>query len=46
MSRYTYDRLSAQDNSFLLFEKPGLYMHVSSTQLYDLGPLASRRGRR
>jgi diacylglycerol O-acyltransferase len=44
MPRYSYERLSAQDNSFLLFEKPGLYMHVSSTQIFDLGPLETSEG--
>jgi WS/DGAT/MGAT family acyltransferase len=44
MSKYNYDRLSAQDNTFLLFEKPGLYMHVSATQIYELGPLRTELG--
>jgi WS/DGAT/MGAT family acyltransferase len=44
MANYNYERLSAQDNSFLLFEKPGLYMHVSATQLFELGPLRSELG--
>jgi WS/DGAT/MGAT family acyltransferase len=39
-----YDRLSAQDNSFLLLEKPGLYMHVSATQIFELGPLRNELG--
>ena len=41
---YTYDRLSAQDHSFLVFEEPGLYMHVSGTQIFELGPLEARGG--
>jgi diacylglycerol O-acyltransferase len=44
MRKYNYDRLSAQDNTFLLFEKPGLYMHVSATQIYELGPLRTELG--
>jgi hypothetical protein len=44
MARYDYERLSVQDNSFLLFEEPGLYMHVSATQIFELGPLASPDG--
>jgi hypothetical protein len=44
MARYDYERLSVQDNSFLLFEEPGLYMHVSATQIFELGPLASPEG--
>ncbi|NRA00267.1 MAG: wax ester/triacylglycerol synthase family O-acyltransferase [Myxococcales bacterium] len=39
MTRYNYDRLSAQDNAFLLFENPSQHMHVTSTQVFDLGPL-------
>jgi WS/DGAT/MGAT family acyltransferase len=42
--KYNYDRLSAQDATFLLFEKPGLYMHVSATQIYELGPLRTALG--
>ena len=44
MRKYNYDRLTAQDNTFLLFEKPGLYMHVSATQIYELGPLRTELG--
>src|SRR5512145_1521042 len=44
MAKYNYDWLSAQDSTFLLFEKPGLYMHVSATQLFELGPLRSELG--
>lgn len=44
MPAYNYDRLSAQDNSFLVFEEPGLYMHVSSTQIFELGPLEAPDG--
>jgi WS/DGAT/MGAT family acyltransferase len=44
MARYNYDRLSAQDNSFLLFETHNLPMHVSSTLLFDAGPLRTPEG--
>ncbi len=44
MRRYNYERLSAQDASFLSFERPGLYMHVSATQIFELGPLRSELG--
>src|SRR3990172_10401121 len=44
MARYNYDRLSAQDNSFLLFETHNLPMHVSSTLVFDAGPLRTPEG--
>jgi WS/DGAT/MGAT family acyltransferase len=44
MARYNYDRLSAQDNSFLLFETPNLPMHVSSVLVFDAGPLRTPEG--
>jgi diacylglycerol O-acyltransferase len=44
MARYNYDRLSAQDNSFLLFETHHLPMHVSSTLIFDSGPLRTPEG--
>jgi WS/DGAT/MGAT family acyltransferase len=44
LAQYDYERLTAQDNSFLLFEEPGLYMHVSATQLFELGPLRTPAG--
>jgi WS/DGAT/MGAT family acyltransferase len=44
MARFNLERLSAQDTSFLLLERPGLYMHVASTQIYDLGPLENEHG--
>jgi WS/DGAT/MGAT family acyltransferase len=39
-----YDRLSALDNSFLLFEKPNAYTHVASTQIFEAGPLRLEDG--
>ena len=44
MARYSYDRLSGQDTSFLLWETPNLHMHVASTLILELGPLASGDG--
>ncbi len=42
MARYNYDRLSVQDNSFLLMEGPNAQMHVSSTVVFDAGPLRTK----
>lgn len=44
MAQYNYDRLSGQDTSFLLWETPNLHMHVASTQIFDLGPMATQEG--
>ena len=44
MARYSYERLSAQDNSFLLAETPKAHMHVSSTLIYETGPLRTEDG--
>jgi len=44
MARYMYDPLSAQDQSFLVMETPSLHMHVASTQVFELGPLATEDG--
>jgi WS/DGAT/MGAT family acyltransferase len=44
MPRYSYERLSAQDNSFLLMEKPSVYMHVAGTQIFEAGPLRNAEG--
>ncbi|HKJ25873.1 MAG TPA: wax ester/triacylglycerol synthase family O-acyltransferase [Myxococcota bacterium] len=44
MARYAYDRLTALDHSFLLFEKPNAYMHVASTQIFEMGPLRTPEG--
>jgi WS/DGAT/MGAT family acyltransferase len=44
MARYNYDRLSAQDNSFLILETRNLPMHVSSALLFDAGPLRTAEG--
>ncbi len=44
MAHYNYDRLSGQDTTFLLWETPALHMHVASTQIFELGPLATEDG--
>jgi hypothetical protein len=44
MPKYAYDRLSAQDNSFLLMERGNVRMHVASTLVCDAGPLRHRDG--
>jgi len=44
MAPYAYDRLSALDHSFLLFERPNAYMHVASTQIFEIGPLRTPEG--
>jgi len=44
MARYNYDRLSVQDNSFLVMEGPNAHMHVASTIIYDAGPLRTEEG--
>lgn len=44
MPRYAYERLSALDNSFLIFEGPNAYMHVASTMVFETGPLRREAG--
>jgi len=44
MARYNYDRLSAQDNSFLLMETRNLPMHVGSLLVFDADPLKTPDG--
>ncbi len=39
-----YDRLSAQDNSFLLLEGDNVRMHVASVLVFDAGPLRTDDG--
>lgn len=41
---FFYERLSAQDSSFLIFEGPTTHMHIGGTTLFDSGPLATRNG--
>jgi len=44
VARYTYDRLSYEDNVFLQMETPSVPMHISGTQIFRAGPLASEDG--
>ncbi len=44
MAPWHYDRLSAQDNSFLLMERGNVRMHVASTNICDMGPLRTETG--
>ena len=44
MPRYSYDRLTALDNSFLVLERPNAYMHVASVAIHDAGPLRTADG--
>ncbi len=44
MARYNYDRLSDQDNNFLLWERPGLPMHLAGLQIFKAGPLLNDHG--
>jgi WS/DGAT/MGAT family acyltransferase len=44
MTRWYYDRLSSQDNGFLLWEQGNVRMHVASTVIFDVGPLATEGG--
>jgi diacylglycerol O-acyltransferase / wax synthase len=43
-SYYHYQRLSAQDASFLAFEGPNNHMHVCGTAIYEIGSLTNARG--
>ncbi|MBW2269551.1 MAG: wax ester/triacylglycerol synthase family O-acyltransferase [Deltaproteobacteria bacterium] len=44
MARYNYERLSFQDNSFLIMETPNVHMHVASTLVFEAGPLRREDG--
>jgi WS/DGAT/MGAT family acyltransferase len=44
MAQYMYEPLSAQDTAFLTLETHNLHMHVASTQIFELGPLAAADG--
>ena len=44
MAKHDYERLSAQDFSLLVFEKPNVHMHVTSTQVFEAGPLRKPDG--
>jgi WS/DGAT/MGAT family acyltransferase len=44
MDHFNYERLSAQDNDFLLWETPALPMHGSGLSIFEAGPLATAGG--
>ncbi len=44
MPKYMYERLSAQDNSFLVSEQPNVPLHVAAVGIYELGDLMSEVG--
>ena len=44
MEKYSYDRLSAQDNSFLIFDKPNAFTHAAGVQIFEAGPLRTADG--
>lgn len=44
MPKYMYERLSAQDNSFLVSEQPNVPLHVSAVAIYEVGDLANEMG--
>ncbi len=44
MPRYSYDRLTALDHSFLFLERPNAPMHVGSIAIHERGALESRDG--
>ena len=44
MPSYRYDRLSAQDNTFLVGETPTAHMHISGLSIFDIGDLTTVEG--
>ena len=44
MPKYMYERLSAQDNSFLVAEDINMPLHVGAVAIYELGEMASEAG--
>lgn len=44
MPSYQYERLSGQDNDFLLWESSNLPMHVTGAQILEAGPLRNAHG--
>ena len=44
MSGCHYDRLSAQDASFLVFEGTNTHMHIAGTTIFEAGPLTASSG--
>ena len=44
MASYSYDRLSAQDNTFLIAESPNTHMHVAGVQIFSAAGLRTEDG--
>ena len=44
MPKYNYERLSAQDASFLFAERPFNHMHVAATSIFRTGPMRGADG--
>jgi diacylglycerol O-acyltransferase len=44
MTPPAYTRLTALDNSFLLYESPKTHMHIAGTATYEAGPLRTAAG--
>lgn len=44
MPRYAYERLSAQDNLFLVAESASTPMHIGAVQIIESGPMCSSDG--
>ncbi len=44
MTSPAYTRLTALDNSFLLYESPKAHMHIAGTATYETGPLRTPAG--
>lgn len=44
MPSYKFDRLSAQDNTFLIGETPDTFMHVAGVQIFERGDLGTENG--
>ena len=44
MKTSNYERLSAQDSSFLMFEHRSTPMHVAAVSIFETGPLATETG--
>ncbi len=44
MASYTYERLSAQDNSFLVAEHVNAPLHISAVAIYESGDVATEGG--
>jgi hypothetical protein len=41
---YKYERLSAQDSTFLIGERPTSHMHVTGVEIFESGALRTQDG--